>query len=129
VRTWHTRPSDDGTELIYGAERLPDGGVLQVGKANEELIDLLADFRRAALIVLLIFVPASFAGGAFLASRVLRPVQHLTDVAQEIVDTNRLDARVPLPWFRRRTGCPCSRLQQNARANRGPGARHERIAR
>ena len=97
VRTWHTRPSHDGTELIYGAERLPDGGVLQVGKANEELIDLLADFRRAALIVLLIFVPASFAGGAFLASRVLRPVQHLTDVAQEIVDTNRLDARVPSP--------------------------------
>jgi signal transduction histidine kinase len=97
TRTWLTRPSDDGTELIYASELLPDGGVLQVGKANEELIDLLADYRRAAVIVLLIFVPASFAGGAFLASRALRPVQHLTHVAQEIVDTNRLDARVPSP--------------------------------
>lgn len=96
-RTWQTRPSDDGTSLIYASELLPDGGVLQVGKANEELIDLLADYRRAAVIVLLISVPASFAGGAFLASRALRPVQHLTHVAQEIVDTNRLDARVPSP--------------------------------
>jgi signal transduction histidine kinase len=97
ARTWNTRPSDDGTKLIYASELLPDGGVLQVGKANEELIDLLADYRRAAVIVMLIFVPASFAGGAFLASRALRPVQHLTEVAQEIVDTNRLDARVPSP--------------------------------
>jgi signal transduction histidine kinase len=96
-RTWQTRPSDDGTSLIYASELLPDGGVLQVGKANEELIDLLADYRRAAAIVLLISVPASFAGGAFLASRALRPVQHLTQVAQEIVETNRLDARVPSP--------------------------------
>lgn len=96
-RTWQTRPSDDGTSLIYASELLPDGGVLQVGKANEELIDLLADYRRAAVIVFLIIVPASFAGGAFLASRALRPVQHLTHVAQEIVETNRLDARVPSP--------------------------------
>lgn len=94
-RTWGTQPSDDGTSLIYASERLPDGGVLQVGKANEEFIDLMADYRRASVLVLLIFVPASFAGGAFLTSRTLRPVQHLTKVAQEIVDTNRFDTRVP----------------------------------
>lgn len=94
-RTWQTLLSADGTHLLFAADRLPDGGVLQVGKSNEELIDLLADYRRAGILVLLIFVPASFAGGAFMASRTLRPVQHLTRVAQEIVETNRLDARVP----------------------------------
>jgi signal transduction histidine kinase len=96
-RKWNTRPSEDGTVLIYASELLPDGGVLQVGKANEESIGLLSAYRRASLIVLMIVIPASFAGGAFLASRALRPVQHLTEVAQEIVETNRLDARVPSP--------------------------------
>lgn len=95
TRTWQTRPSDDGTQLLFAAERVPDGGVVQVGKSNEELLDLLADYRRAAVFVLLIFVPASFAGGALMASRTLRPVQHVTRVAQEIIETDRLDARVP----------------------------------
>jgi signal transduction histidine kinase len=94
-RTWNTLPSDDGTQLMFASERLPDGGMLQVGKANEELIDLLADYRRASLLVFLIVVPVSFAGGAFMTARALRPVQHLTRVVQEIVDTDRLDARVP----------------------------------
>jgi len=96
-RTWQARPSADGTQLMFASERLPDGGVLQVGKSNEELIDLLADYRWSSLLVFLICVPASFAGGAFVTSRMLRPVQHLTRAAQEIVETNRLDARVPSP--------------------------------
>lgn len=95
VRSWQTLPSSDGTELMITAERLPDGGVLQVGKANEELLDLLADYRRATVIVFLIVVPLSFLGGAFVTSRALRPVQHLTGVMQGIVDTDRLNARVP----------------------------------
>ena len=95
VRTWQARPSADGTQLLFASERLPDGGVIQVGNSDDELIDLLADYRRSSLLVLLIIVPASFAGGAFVTARTLRPVQHLTRVAQEIVETNRLDARVP----------------------------------
>lgn len=96
TREWQTRWSHSGTQLLLGAERLPDGGVLQVGKSNEELLELLANYRRSCLLVLLIFVPASFAGGAFFASRALRPVQQLTAVAQEILETNRFDARVPM---------------------------------
>jgi signal transduction histidine kinase len=96
-RTWQTLRSPQGTELMLAAERLPDGGVLQVGKSTEDLSDVLSEYRRSALIVLLVFVPASFAGGAFLASRALRPVQHLTGAAQEIVATGRFDARVPAP--------------------------------
>jgi signal transduction histidine kinase len=94
-RTWQLLPSTDGTKLLIVTERLADGSMLQVGKANEELLDLLEDYRRACLLVLLIVVPASFAGGAFVTSRALRPVQQLTNVVQEIVETDRLDARVP----------------------------------
>ena len=95
TRAWQTRASPAGTQLIFSAERMPDGSVLQVGKSNEELIQLLADYRRSCLLVVLFFVPASFAGGAFFASRALRPVHALTAVAQEIVETSRFDARVP----------------------------------
>lgn len=94
VRTWEEMPSLDGTELLIVAERMPDGGVLQVGKSNEELLDLLADYRRATLLVFLLVVPASFLGGAWVASRALRPVQQLTSVVQEILEKDRLDARV-----------------------------------
>ena len=92
---WQTLHSPAGTELLVASARLPDGGVLHVGKSNEELRELLAEYRHSAFLVLLIFVPASFAGGAFLASRALRPVQHLTGAAQEIIATGRFDARVP----------------------------------
>ncbi|MEO7319919.1 MAG: HAMP domain-containing sensor histidine kinase [Chthoniobacteraceae bacterium] len=98
--SWQTLRSPAGTEMLIAAERLHDGGVIQVGKSNEELSEVLGEFRRSALLVLLIFVPASFAGGAFLASRALRPVKHVTDVAHEIVQTSRFDSRVPAPGSR-----------------------------
>jgi len=95
--SWQTLRSPSGTELLLAAERLHDGGVIQVGKSNEELSEVLAEYRRTALWVLLIFVPGSFVGGSFLASRALRPVQHLTGTAREIVETSRFDARVLAP--------------------------------
>jgi signal transduction histidine kinase len=97
---WLTLRSRNGTQLLLASQRLPDGGVLQVGKTSEQLDEVLAEYRRSALLVLLIFVPASFAGGAFLASRALRPVHHLTMAAQNIVTTGRFDARVPAPGSR-----------------------------
>jgi signal transduction histidine kinase len=100
IRTWQTLSSEDGTKLNITAERMPDGSVVQVGKANEEVIDLLGTYRRTALLVFLLAVPLSFAGGAFVTSRALRPVQDLTRAAQEIVETDRFDARVPSPGTR-----------------------------
>jgi signal transduction histidine kinase len=97
VRGWHTLSSPAGTEMLLAVQRLPDGSLLQLGKADDELRDLLADFRRTSLYVVLISLPLSFAGGAFLASRALRPVGLLTGVAQAIVETSRFDARVPTP--------------------------------
>lgn len=98
--TWQSLWSHAGGEMLIASERLPDGGVLQVGKSTEDLNELLWEYRRIASLVLLIVVPASFAGGAFLASRALQPVQHLTAAAREIVETGRFDSRVPAPGSR-----------------------------
>jgi len=90
-----TMSSPTGTTLLLGFRRLSDGSLLHVGKSTEGLQDLLAGFRTATLVVLLVFLPLSIIGGSFLASRALRPVQHLTSAAQQIVATASFDARVP----------------------------------
>jgi signal transduction histidine kinase len=92
---WLRLYSPMGTELLLGFARLTDGSLIEVGKSTESLQELLAGFRTATLVVLLIFLPTSIAGGAFLASRALRPVQHLTAAAEQIVATANFDARVP----------------------------------
>lgn len=96
-RGWITLHSPAGTNLLLGYVRFPDGALLEVGRSTESLQELLAGFRTATLVVLLLFLPASIAGGAFLASRALRPVQHLTSAAEQIVATASFDARVPSP--------------------------------
>jgi signal transduction histidine kinase len=95
ARGWLTMHSPSGTNLLLGFMRLSDGSLLHVGKSTEGLQELLGGFRTATLVVLLIFLPASIIGGAFLASRALRPVQHLTAAAENIVATASFDARVP----------------------------------
>lgn len=94
-RGWVTLNSPAKTTLLLGFVRLPDGTTLHVGKSTEGTQELLEGFRDATLVVLLIFLPLSIGGGAFLASRALRPVQHLTDVAEQIIATGSFDARVP----------------------------------
>jgi signal transduction histidine kinase len=93
-RGWVSLQSPAGTELLLGFRALSDGSFLHVGKSTEGLHDLLAGFRAATLVVLLVFLPASVAGGAFLASRFLRPIQHLTSAAEQIVATSNFDSRV-----------------------------------
>jgi signal transduction histidine kinase len=95
ARVWERLASPAGTELLLASMRLNDGSVLQLGKPNDDLLEVLASYRRSAIWLALIFVPASFAGGAFLASRALRPVQQLRAVAQDITDTGQFGARVP----------------------------------
>lgn len=95
-RGWMTLESPSRSVLLLAYARLKDGSILHVGKTTEGLQDILTGFRTAAVVVLLIFIPASIAGGAFLVSRALRPVQHLTSVAQQIVKTASFDARVPM---------------------------------
>lgn len=94
-RSWIRLHAPGGPTLLLGARWLPEGHLIEVGRPNGNIEDLLSGFRRAALVVLLIFLPVSFAGGAFLASRMLRPLHDLTAATEKIVATGDFDARVP----------------------------------
>jgi heavy metal sensor kinase len=92
---WITLPSPQGYTLLIAGMRLADGTVVQVGKATEESFAMLQEFRLITIVMLLVSIPASFAGGAFLAGRGLRPLRALTRTVRDIQETAKFSMRAP----------------------------------
>lgn len=90
---WISLPSEEGYALLVATTRSPDGAIIQVGKSTEEAFLLLAQYRMVMLVMLVISLPVSFAGGALLARRALRPLRSLTRTVSEIEETARFSMR------------------------------------
>lgn len=90
-------PSDAQRDLAVGQLRLSDGSILQVARLTDNRQALLEPLRRTFLGLGSVVVLVSFAGGAVFAHRATRPLRQMVDTAQSIVNTGRLDARVPAP--------------------------------
>jgi signal transduction histidine kinase len=86
-------------EKVYYVEtaslRLADGNKLQVGINVDERMSMLRRFREIFALVMIPFAVMSFAGGAYLAARSLRPLQRLNDTVRTIIETGKVDARIP----------------------------------
>jgi signal transduction histidine kinase len=94
---WQYFPAkSDADVLELTSADLPDGYVLQVGKDIEDRMEILEDFRETIVGVMLPMILIGLAGGAVLAFRATRPIRNLIHTAQSVVDTGRMDARVPL---------------------------------
>lgn len=93
---WITLPSPQGYVLLIAGIRLSDGIIVQVGKATEESYALLQQFRVITLVMLLVSIPASVAGGTFLAGRALRPLRDLTHTVRDIEETAKFSMRTPV---------------------------------
>lgn len=85
----------DGDMLEVLSTRLPNGLLLQVGKRIQDREEVLEHFRETIVGVIIPVILIGLVGGAFLAFRALRPVHHLIQTAQSVVDTGKMDARVP----------------------------------
>jgi signal transduction histidine kinase len=88
-----TQRGGDVLEVTFGY--LPNDYLLQVGKDIEDREEILEQFRETVLGVMLPMILLGLAGGAFLAFRALRPIHNLIRTTRSIVDTGKMDARVP----------------------------------
>jgi signal transduction histidine kinase len=94
---WQYFPAKQGgdvLEITYGF--LPNGYLLEVGKTIEDRNEILEHFQDTIAGVLIPMILISLGGGAFLAFRSLRPIRNLIYTTQSIIDTGRMDARVPI---------------------------------
>lgn len=76
--------------------RLPDQVLLQVGLSSLPRDTTLARFRGIFLLVAVPLLLLGFVGGAVFSSRLLRPVQHLIAAVRLVIDTGRMEARLPV---------------------------------
>ncbi len=86
---------DDEAVLEIAGTRLPDGGVLQIGKSTEERDSVLESFGWIVAGVMIPMVVVGVLGGAFLARRSLRPIRQLIQTVRAI-ESGAMAARVPI---------------------------------
>ena len=88
-------PDDEDKDLVLDSAMLPDGTMLQIGRATNNRATLLSLLRESFLVVGVATVILSFLAGNFVAYRAMRPVRQIVATAQAIIRTGQLDARVP----------------------------------
>jgi signal transduction histidine kinase len=93
---WQYFPARRGGDVLeVTSVQVADNYLLQVGKNLEDREEILEHFRHTIMAVTIPMILIGLAGGAFFAFRALRPVRNLIQTTQSIIDTGRMDARVP----------------------------------
>jgi signal transduction histidine kinase len=82
--------------LLIASIILPDNSVLQVGRSADSRAALLDPLRRDFIVFGSVTVLLGFLAGVFFAHRAMLPVRQVVATARSIIETGRLDARVPV---------------------------------
>jgi len=91
---WTQIPLHSEFNLDVTQGKLPDGNIMQVALTDRVSRQVMRHFERVSAGALLPMLLLAACGGAFLASRTLRPVRELNAAVRTIVDTGRTDARL-----------------------------------
>jgi signal transduction histidine kinase len=87
---------DEPDTLETASLRLPDGGVIQIGKSTAARRDLLARFRSVLGIAIVSIIVVALTGGVLVTQTAVAPIRALIDAVMRIIQTGRTDARVPV---------------------------------
>ena len=95
-QAWIRIPKDAERDFTLATLSLSDGSLLEVGRTTNNREAVLQPFRRIFFAVMTPIVVLGFIGGAFFAHRAMKPVGEIVTAARSIIDTGKLDARVPV---------------------------------
>lgn len=93
---WIRVPRDEEVDLTVASMLVKDGTVLQVGRSSDSRATLLGKFRQVFVMVIPPVVLLGFIGGALLTKRMTRLVRGIVEAASAIINTGRMDVRVPM---------------------------------
>lgn len=88
-------PKDAQKDFALVTVPLANGGSLVVARSTSNRGTLWQPFRRTVLPAGVIVLVLSLVAGAFFAHRVMLPVRQIVATAKSIIQTGKLDARVP----------------------------------
>jgi signal transduction histidine kinase len=89
-------PRDQERDFTLAALTLRDGSLVQVGRITNSREMILRPFRRVFVSVAAPIIVLGLIGGAFFASRAIRPIRQIAATAESIISTGDLSARVPV---------------------------------
>lgn len=89
-------PKDEEKDFTLASVVLFDGSGLQVGRSTNNRETVLQPFRTTFFAVMTPILLLGIIGGAFFAHRAMQPVREIVAAARSIIDTGKLDARVPV---------------------------------